>query len=317
MVEFQEGNKILENLKKEEAEILYKAYSQAYESSKWPMHVNHLFIFLSAISPVLVYFTLKDDIKIATIAIGFFWLLFSLFFEDYYKKLNTKAAQIHQEFDYFLFGWEWNVGKNGRRTNSTKIADLSAKYKKERPKDWFSKKIDKSLNKSIAILFAFLHTLFQETKQRQKYINILYLVFITYYFLMIFGAIALEEFKMMENFSVSDFFLVYALPTTALAKYLATNIKKHNKLLAKQEEEYNKITDFLENYRLSKQLPDEKILQNMQDFLFEYRKKGLNIPSWLYSILNDRVNIIVDTAIEREKKLLFPEKYKENAAANA
>lgn len=297
------SNKILDNLIHEDANTLFKAYSRAYNQAKLPKHINNLLVLMAFISPVLIHFAVKEDIKLYTTLFGVFWLAFSLFFENSYKNKHKRAVIIHQEFDYFVFGWKWNNNTNDSKIPSTEIQKLSMKHKKDLEPNWYSQKIDKNLHSTLAILFAFMHTLFQETQQRKVYINILYLLLLIYY-------ISLITIGIITDIGTSDFFLTYIFPTLAFAKFTVSGIMEHKQLLTKQEDELSKISDFIENYRITNQLPDEQILYRMQHFITDYRKKAIAVPSWLYKLLEKKVTKVVDAAIMREKKLTFPEQYK-------
>jgi len=264
----------------------------AYSQCKLYQYFDLTSIIVAITSPMLaLLFKTSTDI---IAAIGVIWTILYLIAYNFKQKKSEQGAKIQEQFDVELYNLEWNKILCKRQVPIDIINSLSSLYSNNSDLfNWYSLEIDTNLPKNIAIVLCQRINFSWELSLRKKYISFLVSILVFYYavFFLVTLALNIGLYEILKIISPSLPFLGYGVQTSLSLKAQA---KAKDETLAD-------IDNILEEYRLTRAIPNESKIRQIQDVIYIERSSTDKIPDWFYKRFKSKDEFNMDETIRTIK----------------
>ncbi|MFL1895561.1 S-4TM family putative pore-forming effector [Aquimarina sp. 2-A2] len=267
-------NDIIEKQNKKEFIEYLKAQRVAYSQCKIFQIFDLVSILIAIILPIIGI--IKKDFVNYLGAFGVLWTIIYLISENYRRKKTEQGAKLQEQFDTELYDIPWNNILCKNKISSDIRIDLAEKYKDGGLKNWYSKEVDKTLPKPIAILLCQRINFSWELKLRKLFVTFLVFTSVLYY-----GAFL--GFFIYKNIGFYDILLLLVPSLSFLIYGIQNSLSLKSHIVAKRET-LNQIDGFLNAYSSNRDLPNESILRQIQDVIYSERTFPEKIPDWFYKL---------------------------------
>ena len=286
-------NEIIKNQNKRKFIEYLKAQRVAYSECKVFQFFDLVSIIIAIVLPIIGI--VRTDFVNYLGAFGVLWTIIYLISENYRRKKTEQGAKLQEQFDTELYELPWNDILCKDKISSDVKIDLAKKYNQGGLKNWYSKEIDSSLPKPIAIILCQRINFSWELKLRKLYVTFLVLTLVLYYGIFL-------AFFIYKNIGFYDILLLIA-PSLSFLIYGVQNSLSLKSHIAAKEETLKRIDTYLEKYSTNKDLPQLSILRQIQDVIFTERTFPEKIPDWFYKLNltknEDRTDAIVKSIKEK------------------
>lgn len=267
-------NRINEKQNESKFNEYLKAQRIAYSQCKAYQVFDVISVIMAIVLPVIGM--LNNEIVNYLGAFGVLWTVIYLVAENYRKKKTEQGAKIQEQFDTELYEIPWNKILCKEKINSDIQFDLAKEYKGNDLSNWYSKEVDSSLSKPIAIVLCQRINFSWELKLRKRYVNFLVILLIAYYGIFfaffIYKNIGFYDVLLLITPSLS--FLIYTVQNSLSLK---NHIKSKNETLLQ-------IDQILDSYSANRETPNENTIRQIQDIIYSERTVPEKIPDWFYKL---------------------------------
>jgi hypothetical protein len=267
-------NRINEKQNESKFNEYLKAQRIAYSQCKAYQVFDVISVIMAIVLPVIGM--LNNEIVNYLGAFGVLWTVIYLVAENYRKKKTEQGAKIQEQFDTELYEIPWNKILCKEKINSDIQFDLAKEYKGNDLSNWYSKEVDSSLLKPIAIVLCQRINFSWELKLRKRYVNFLVILLIAYYGIFfaffIYKNIGFYDVLLLITPSLS--FLIYTVQNSLSLK---NHIKSKNETLLQ-------IDQILDSYSANRETPNENTIRQIQDIIYSERTVPEKIPDWFYKL---------------------------------
>ena len=251
-----------------------KAQRVAYSQCKTYQIFDVLSVVLAIVLPIIGM--LNGEIVNYLGAFGVFWTILYLVTENYRRKKTEQGAKIQEQFDTELYDIPWNKILCKEKINYDVQLDLSKKYEGNDLLNWYSKEVDASIPKSIAIVLCQRINFSWELKLRIRFVNFLILLLVIYYGVFF-------SYFISKNIGFYDILLLIAPSLSFLIYAVQNSISLKNHINSKKET-LAQIDSILQRYTSNKEIPNENTLRQIQDVIFSERTVPEKIPDWFFKL---------------------------------
>lgn len=273
---------------------LLKAQRVAYSQCKRFQFFDVVSIIIAISFPLLIVEFPKCQNTIN--AFGVLWTVSYLLTEVYRKNKTTQGAIIQEQFDTDLFNLKWNNVLCKDKISIDTIKKLSVKYSKDDLTNWYSSKISKNIPNELATLLCQRINFSWEVNQRQKFINALTTIAISYYGVYLFIGIK-------NNIGFFDL-LVFLSPSISFLVYSVMNIISLKSHVKSKNETLNYIDNEISKFKFTGAIPSTDTLRQIQNVVFMERIVPEKIPDWFYRLSKSKnENFIDDLVISIQNNL--------------
>jgi len=271
-----------------------KAQRIAYSRCKNYQVFDTVSIIIAIMTPI-IGFTTPKILNIITV-IGVIWTILYLALDNIRKNKSSLGAKIQEQFDTELFKIKWNSILCKEKINIDTISDLALKYKKNDLFDWYSVEITPDLNSALAIILCQRISLSWENALKTKYATILLWSVIIFYSIIIATSLII-------NYGIFDTFLLIS-PTIPFLVYGVQNFLTIKSQKENRERLITEIDNLLDTYKNTRNLPDENIIRNIQDVIYNERTTIEKTPDWFYRLFKQKFEDRTDEIIRNIKSEL-------------
>lgn len=222
-------------------------------------------------------------------AFGVLWTASYLLTEIYRKNKTTQGAIIQEQFDTELYNLKWNEVLCKDKVNIDTIQELAAQYSKNDLLNWYSTKIDNTLPKEISIILCQRINFSWEISQREKFVTFLSAIALLYY-----GIYIVVGFK--NNVGFFDL-LVMLSPSISFLVYSVLNVISLKSHVKSKNETLKFIDKQLDNYKVTRAIPTNETLRQIQDVVFTERTVPEKVPDWFYRLNKSKNEDSIDNLI--------------------
>ncbi|MGJ8715770.1 MAG: S-4TM family putative pore-forming effector [Maribacter stanieri] len=286
-------NDILKKQNKNEFIEYLKAQRIAYSQCKIFQVFDLVSIVVAIILPIIGI--IRNDFVNYLGAFGVLWTIIYLVSENYRRKKTEQGAKLQEQFDTELYDIPWNEILCKDKISSDIRIDLAKKYKEGGLKNWYSKEVDKSLPKPVAILLCQRINFSWELKLRKLFVTYLVVSLVLYYGVFI-------GFFIYKNIGFYDILLLLA-PSLSFLIYGVQNSLSLKSHINAKEGTLKQIDGYLTKYSTNRELPKYGILRQIQDVIYSERTYPEKIPDCFYKLNltsnEDRTDAIIKSIKEK------------------
>jgi hypothetical protein len=253
-------------------------YSKAKKIQTWQ-------IILTIIMPILFSFLALNYPLLSNInfVYGTLMLFISFIFLCFIQKIKEQAAKVQELFDCSVLNLNWNTLKCGDKPTLEFIhqnkEDKKTIKRLKKLTDWYTTNI-KGLPISIGRILCQFENCLWDSKLRKRYSFYLLGSVISLFLIMLF-------IGFLRQLTLLNFFLFVFIPISPAFVFCFTEVKEHidtNIATKRIKSEIEKVIKLSKEKRI-KGLKLRS--RNIQDEIYERRKKSPLIPDWIYEKLRD------------------------------
>ena len=259
----------------EYALLLLKAQRKLYNKAKNLKKIKVLLAVVSFLGAVAVLpFWPEYKIYFALFG-GVVTALNSLWLNDTEQKLINQAARIQEEFDVFVLGLPDNKSLTEYPVTKEVIYHYGADESDNGLKNWYPDLED--MEPSKAALIAQRSNLVWDWRQREVFAN--WLAWSTI-ILLLAGIV----YGVAWGLSLQDYLLMVLLPTLPFLILGYSSVRKHRKVLERQQLKEKEINALL----ASRTSISQETLRSIQDAIYKNRRESAMIPNFVYRWLRKK-----------------------------
>ena len=252
-------------------------------------------IFALIIAPITII--IIPEIKIIVGIISSRWVVIVFLLTHFENRLIRNAATIQEQFDTSVFDMRWNKFLVGNKISPEIIVSANRKYKGERKKleNWYGD--ISNIPHSFAVLLCQRSNLVWDWRLRR------YLAWTILIFLLILTGV---EGSIAYYFNISSqvFFLGLFLPSISFIIIALRELKEHFEIADNKEKLEGQLTNLLNQFVDGDSIGSDNDTRQIQDKIFELRKRAVLIPDWWYSILKIDFENDMQSSIDMYKEKL-------------
>jgi SMODS-associating 4TM effector domain len=240
---------------------------------------------------------LLPEFKIGVGVFSSIWVV-AMFLINHFEGSTIKyAATIQEQFDTTVFAINWNKFLVGNRISIEIITNATRKYRGDRVKlqNWYGDLSEMPHN--LGVLVSQRSNLVWDWRLR-KYFAWTIIISL----LLLIGG----DTSIAYNIEISkqDFILGLFLPSISAIIIGIRETKEHFEIASGKEKLEGQLTDLLDLAVSQKQNIDNQDLRQIQDKIFELRKKAALIPDWWYNMLKGEFEKDMQSSIDVYKEKL-------------
>lgn len=232
---------------------------------------------VAAVIPMIMLYNPETNDTL-NILFGIGSIVMALALKNIPKKRAETGAKVQEEFDASLYDLEWNKMLVKEKVPPPRIKRAELKYRNKADlKNWYS---DYSkLEKSKAILLCQGENLYWDSKQKWGYATFLTVIAVI---LLIGGWIlGFNIFRLEPN----DYLLSVFFPQAGFIVHLITIIADLRKASKELDSKMINANTIFNKYKDSNDPVPSATLREIQDAIFENRKKNVPVPDWYYRLI--------------------------------
>lgn len=252
-------------------------------------------ILASIIAPITII--IFPEIKVIVGIISSIWVVIVFLLTHFETRLIRNAATIQEQFDTSVFDMGWNKFLAGNKISPEIIVNANRKYKGERKKleNWYGD--ISNIPHSFAVLLCQRSNLVWDWRLRR------YFAWTILIFLLILTGVD-GSIAYYFNISSQVFFLGLFLPSISFIIIAIRELKEHFEIADNKEKLEGQLTNLLNQYVDRDSIVSDNDTRQIQDKIFELRKKAALIPDWWYWILKIDFENDMQSSIDMYKEKL-------------
>lgn len=287
-------NSILIDQNQPEMIRLLKAQSVAYDQAKTFQFVELWTQIFSLVTPIIGIFALPQTYeRWAVLATAVFLIINGATFLRGKKKTDI-AANIQEQFDIALFKLQWQALSKGDKIPIDDIVKLAKDCKRTDLTDWYSNEVTADISHSNAVLLCQDSNLIWDASLRKRFKKHFTLFTIVYYAIFI-------GYLIYVNKSFTESLLIL-FPTFSFLLFSIITLFNVADLIKEKKELSLEIKKLFEDFVLTLQDTDTTLLAEIQNRIYNTRKRPEKIPSWYHDIYRSDNQIDMDECVRAAKQ---------------
>lgn len=270
---------------------LLAAQRKEYSNAKL---FSSLQIILSIISVIFAFVSIYNPLLKSTFSILSVVLLIVDFFlfQRFIKKYRESGAKIQEAFDCAVLNIKPNVLKIGETKKSEDIFNIANNYKKTAClSNWYYDKVQ-NLPTPFKEILSIRSNLYWDSFLRKRY-----MYYTSSIFLLVISIILICAY--FENKNFIDSIATLIAPLSAFLSICFKIIFENKEASEKLDKLYIHVDKLLSNAKKG-QTDFEKDFRNVQDEIYEGRKKNILVPDFIHYMLEKKIESHLYPALDEE-----------------
>jgi hypothetical protein len=267
---------------------LIKAFVVQYNEAKKIQVPRIVITYLLAVAAPFIVLSIPSTKNLFSI-VGATWSVIALICSYLEKDSIKVAAKIQDQFDVAVFQLDWNKILLGDPVSDETIHNLSAKYNGKIDTTWYGN-LD-------AASWPFDVVLCQRTSVVWDWrlrMNWFRLILVLLVILFISGILL----SLQNNLLLGDYLKIIFLPSSSAYILGYKELSEHYENIRAKENLEKKLNSVLESAITKVEIPNEKMLRQIQDVIYILRKCNAIVPTWFSKLYRNsyekRMQLIIN-----------------------